>query len=251
VLVVSAAAQVAEPSPKVEAHLAGPLHRLLCNDVVMVASLGKDGILLVDTGFPATADVVRTALGQLGNGPVRIIVNTHGDFDHVGGNAVLGSAAMIFAHLAVYQQMGTYFALPRLETAGLPTDHRQRGGTGPAPTSVCKPVSEALVREGIAPAVDLYRRLRKEEPEQWSFAENELNMLGYQLLQRSMIAEAIAVFQLNVEAFPEAFNTHDSLGEAYMAAGQNELAIASYQRSLELNPDNTNAVAMLQRLRGE
>ncbi len=39
--------------------------------------------------------------------------------------------------------------------------------------------------------------------------------------------------------------------EAYMAAGSNELAIANYLRSLELNPDNTNATAMLARLRGE
>ena len=36
-----------------------------------------------------------------------------------------------------------------------------------------------------------------------------------------------------------------------MAAGNTELAIANYERSLELNPDNTNAVAMLARLRGE
>ena len=59
------------------------------------------------------------------------------------------------------------------------------------------------------------------------------------------------IFKLNVEAFPEAFNPHDSLGEAYMVAGQKELAIASYERSLEWNPDNTNAVAALARLREE
>jgi hypothetical protein len=54
-----------------------------------------------------------------------------------------------------------------------------------------------------------------------------------------MVDEAIVIFKLNVEVYPEAFDPPDSLGE---------LAIASYQRSLELNPDNTNAVAMLERL---
>jgi hypothetical protein len=36
-----------------------------------------------------------------------------------------------------------------------------------------------------------------------------------------------------------------------MIAGRTEEAIANYERSLELNPDNTNAVTMLARLREE
>ncbi len=48
---------------------------------------------------------------------------------------------------------------------------------------------------------------------------------------------------------PEAFNTYDSLGEAYMTHGDGALAIANYQRSLELNPENANAVEMLKKLR--
>jgi cytochrome c-type biogenesis protein CcmH/NrfG len=65
------------------------------------------------------------------------------------------------------------------------------------------------------------------------------------LLQQKKNAEAIEVFKLNVEAFPESANTYDSLGEAYMKAGQKELAIKSYAKSLELNPNNRNAVDQL------
>jgi cytochrome c-type biogenesis protein CcmH/NrfG len=57
------------------------------------------------------------------------------------------------------------------------------------------------------------------------------------------------VFQLYVELFPTEANAYDSLGEAYMNRGDTEQAIASYQRSLELNPDNENAVKMLMKLR--
>ena len=64
-------------------------------------------------------------------------------------------------------------------------------------------------------------------------------------------ANYLAVFELNVEAFPEASNPYDSLGEAYMVAGRREKAIANYERSLELDPGNQNAAAMLERLRGE
>ena len=51
---------------------------------------------------------------------------------------------------------------------------------------------------------------------------------------------AIAVFALNVEQYPDAFNTYDSLGEAYREAGQIELAVQNYEKSLELNAGNEN-----------
>jgi Flp pilus assembly protein TadD len=38
------------------------------------------------------------------------------------------------------------------------------------------------------------------------------------------------------------------LGEAYMEHGDRELAIANYRKSLALNPNNTNAVAVLKKL---
>ena len=62
-------------------------------------------------------------------------------------------------------------------------------------------------------------------------------------------ADAIAVFQLNVRLFPDAFNTWDSLGEALMTGGEREAAIEHYEKSLELNPENENAVTMLEKLR--
>jgi len=51
-----------------------------------------------------------------------------------------------------------------------------------------------------------------------------------------------------VEAYPQGFNTYDSLGEAYMISGITELAIQNYKKSLELNPENTGAMEMLKRL---
>jgi Flp pilus assembly protein TadD len=80
------------------------------------------------------------------------------------------------------------------------------------------------------------------------FAEDELNQLGYRLLTNDQIKEAIAIFKLNVDAYPESWNVHDSLGEAYMTNGERDLAIASYRRSIELNPQNQNGIAMLKRL---
>lgn len=60
--------------------------------------------------------------------------------------------------------------------------------------------------------------------------------------------EAVEVFKLNVEAYPQGFNTYDSLGEAYMNINERELAIRNFKKSLELNPKNTNAIEMLKKL---
>jgi len=79
--------------------------------------------------------------------------------------------------------------------------------------------------------------------------ERTLNSVGYRLLRGGSIGEAIAVFQLNVEAYPEAYNVYDSLGEAYAASGNVPEAIRNYERSLQLNPDNQNAVDRLRELR--
>jgi len=65
--------------------------------------------------------------------------------------------------------------------------------------------------------------------------ENEMNSAGYQLLNTGKEKEAIEVFKLNVEAFPQSGNTYDSLGEAYLKNGDKKLAIINYKKSVELN----------------
>lgn len=82
------------------------------------------------------------------------------------------------------------------------------------------------------------------------FTEIEINALGYNLLTSGQVDAAIAVLELNVEAYPNSFNTHDSLGEALAAAGRVDEAIASYERSLEIDPGNANAREKLLELRG-
>jgi tetratricopeptide (TPR) repeat protein len=107
---------------------------------------------------------------------------------------------------------------------------------------------KTIAEKGIAAALAQYRDLKSGQAKVYDFGEPELNTLGYQLLQEKKLKEAIEVFKLNVEAYPKAFNTYDSLGEAYMVSGNTELAIQNYKKSLELNPENTNATDMLKRL---
>jgi CubicO group peptidase (beta-lactamase class C family) len=107
---------------------------------------------------------------------------------------------------------------------------------------------EKLMAGKIVEALEDYRRIRREKPELPATQEGRLNGLGYSLMQQKKMAEAIVIFKLNAEFYPQSSNVYDSLGEAYMTNGDKELAIANYRKSLELNPKNENGTRMLKKL---
>jgi CubicO group peptidase (beta-lactamase class C family) len=117
----------------------------------------------------------------------------------------------------------------------------------PPRQSIAEALGEALVRTRIDSGL-VQAKQRVQSP-RWYMNEAEFNSLGYFLLARRRIAEAIRVFSWNVEHYPTSANAYDSLGEAYAAAGDTSAAVRSYRRSLELNPQNANAKAVLEKLR--
>lgn len=104
-------------------------------------------------------------------------------------------------------------------------------------------------RQGIAAALELYRHLKETESDAYDFTEPELNTLGYYLLNKGDVSEAVEIFKLNVAVYPDASNTYDSLAEAYYIQKEKKLSLANYKKSLELNPDNKNAIRMLKKVR--
>jgi len=78
--------------------------------------------------------------------------------------------------------------------------------------------------------------------------ESELNSLGYRMVRAKRYADAIRIFRFTVELYPQSSNAYDSLGEAYMDAGDKAGAIANYRKSLELNPANKSATQVLAKL---
>lgn len=129
------------------------------------------------------------------------------------------------------------------------TCHRGR----PRPMTLGEELGEVYRAEGVDAALDHYAELRERFYGRgaYDFGEDGLNGLGYEIMATGDLDGAIRIFTMNVEMFPEASNPYDSLGEAYMNRGDTELAITNYERSLELDPSNTNAAEMLERLRSE
>jgi tetratricopeptide (TPR) repeat protein len=83
------------------------------------------------------------------------------------------------------------------------------------------------------------------------FVESTVNAMGYQLLDNGEIEAAIKVFDLNTQTFPSSANTWDSLAEANMTKGDHDAAVLYYRVSLELDPDSSNAVRMIEQISGE
>jgi len=74
----------------------------------IVASVGADGVFLIDDQFAPLADKIRASLDSLGKGPVRFVMNTHWHGDHTGGNESFGrGGAVIVAHENVRKRMSS------------------------------------------------------------------------------------------------------------------------------------------------
>lgn len=96
-------------------------------------------------------------------------------------------------------------------------------------------------KEGIQAAVNKYHNLRSTDSTSYDFALNELNNLGYQLLNAKRFNEAIEIFKLNIEYYPNKSKCWNSMAEAYMLAGEREKASGAYKKNYELNPGNLQA----------
>lgn len=117
--------------------------------------------------------------------------------------------------------------------------------------SIAETLYKIAAEKDIASAIAEYRRLKAENSPAFDFSENELNTLGYQLLNIKRVKDAIEIFKLNAEMFPKSSNTYDTLGEAYMADGNKDLALANYKKAVELDPANANALRIVKQMEGK
>jgi len=109
-------------------------------------------------------------------------------------------------------------------------------------------LNKAILAKGATEALKDYREQRTRTRD--SISEGEINQLGYVLLRLKKLDDAIEVFTQNTEDHPESWNVWDSLAEAFADKGNKDLAIKYYEKSLQLNPDNTNGANQIKKLKG-
>jgi hypothetical protein len=117
--------------------------------------------------------------------------------------------------------------------------------------SIVDTMMTIVINKNVDKAIETYWDLFSEKENDYNFKESQLNILGYQLLQVGLNKEAVKIFELNIEQFPESANVYDSMGEGCMIAGDKKNAISNYKKSLELDPKNENAKKMLEELKNK
>lgn len=98
--------------------------------------------------------------------------------------------------------------------------------------------------------IELIRQeFKKGSLSDYNVNEEQINTFGYELAGKGKDNEALEIFKLNTELYPQGFNTFDSYGEILLKMGKKKEAVKAYRKSLELNPANDNAKEVLKNLK--
>lgn len=114
--------------------------------------------------------------------------------------------------------------------------------------SIASKLKTIIDTKGTDNLTSVYNDLKINNADAYNFSEDILNGFGYYYMGRKETANALAIFKLNIDQFPESSNVYDSYGEALLENGNTDEAIINYKKSIELNPGNTNAIAILKKL---
>lgn len=79
----------------------------------------------------------------------------------------------------------------------------------------------------------------------YNVTESGINSFGYELMNDNKNEEALKIFKLNTELYPNGFNAFDSYGECLLKLNKKKEGLKAYRKSLELNPKNDNARKIL------
>jgi tetratricopeptide (TPR) repeat protein len=109
-------------------------------------------------------------------------------------------------------------------------------------------VYDSVEKDGVRAAIQQYKALKQEHPDTYAFTPGQLNLVGRRLLQHCKNQEALEIFKLNAELFPDMAGISDSLGDAYIAVGDSEHAIQTFKKSLAIDPTDTSAAESLRTL---
>ena len=94
-------------------------------------------------------------------------------------------------------------------------------------------------------------RAMHSRPDGYYILHPEIDQFAYRLMLDGKLDDALKIMKVLSELFPDSGMAFDSLGEAYLRKGDKDLALANFQKSLELDPKNRNAEEKLKSLRSK
>jgi hypothetical protein len=115
--------------------------------------------------------------------------------------------------------------------------------------SLTERLDDALTQGGVDIAVLRFREFTAEPMNRYASTEQPLLEAGQRLLNEKKPAQAAVLFEINAKENPHSFRAYFALGEAYFQVGKKELAIANFEKSLQINPKNYDVISRYNQLK--
>jgi len=110
-------------------------------------------------------------------------------------------------------------------------------------------VSASLIQKGLDGIQEHYKSMSEKFGYEIPVLPRVYNLLGYDLIKKKKIDDAIEVFELCINDYPLYWYAYSNLGYCHMLEGNKELAIKNLEKALELNPSDNISAQRLKKLK--
>jgi len=115
--------------------------------------------------------------------------------------------------------------------------------------SIVEEVGRRALLGGTTEAVTFFKQGKSSGKYDLTNAQTGINSLGFYLFNKGSIKDALAIFKMNLEEYPESTTANESYAQALAMDGQREMAVEFYSRSFALDSTNNHVRAELKRLK--
>jgi hypothetical protein len=123
----------------------------------------------------------------------------------------------------------------------------------PIPKPLTQVLNEAVNSKGLDGAIAQYRELRKkyEGTMAYDLSENGLITMAQAAINADRADNALAWLNLNLEFYSKSARTYQTMAQAHQKKNDKDAAIKALEKAVELDPNNAQAKAQLQQLKGQ
>jgi hypothetical protein len=120
------------------------------------------------------------------------------------------------------------------------------------PKQLTQVLNEAVNKQGLEGAVAQYRELRKkyEGTMAYDLTENGLIAMAQAAITADRADNGLAWLNLNLEFYPKSSRTYQVMAQAHQKKNDKDAAIKDLEKAVEMDPNNAQAKAQLQQLKG-